>query len=219
MSSWGAVMNLDQIATEMTSYMRLMAETDLCHLRGGNLAVRTGDDEFVVTRTKTAKENLTRDNLMVLAISSDEPEPEASVSTSLHRLIFRKTDATAVIHAHPYNATLLSFFTEQIRPIDENGVLYLGQEVEVVAPPGFKEWSAVDEKISDALTRAPAAVLRWHGCYAIGDSFGRAFQKVQALDWASRFILDTERLKGGLGDPTYPAYVDPTQFAPEVNRS
>ncbi len=210
-------MDLDQIANEMTSYMRLMAETDLCHLRGGNLAIRTGDDEFVVTRTKTSKENLRPDNLMVLAVNSDEAEPEASVSTSLHRLIFRKTDATAVIHAHPYNATLLSFFTEQIKPIDENGVLYLGPEVQVVAPPGFKEWSAVDDKISDALTLAPAAVLRWHGCYAIGDSFGRAFQKVQALDWASRFILDTERLKGGLGEPTYPDYVDAPKFVSGLN--
>ena len=91
-------MDLDQIANEMTSYMRLKAETDLCHLRGGNLAIRTGDDEFVVTRTKTSKENLRPDNLMVLAVNSDEAEPEASVSTSLHRLIFRKTDAVSYTH-------------------------------------------------------------------------------------------------------------------------
>ena len=199
-------MNLDAIAREMTDYMRLMTETGMCHMRGGNCAMRTGPDQLVVTRTKTAKEQLTPDHLMVLPIHSTEPVPEASVNLSLHRLVFQKSDAKVVLHGHPYHAALLSYFTDTIEPIDENGVSYLGPRIRVLAPPGFKQWSAIDAAMSDALTEAPVAVLRWHGSYALGDGFAQAFHRTQALDSAARFIIDVARHRSVLGQPTLPGY-------------
>ncbi len=201
-------MNLDAIGQEMTHYMRLMTETGLCHMRGGNCAMRTGPDELVITRTKTAKEELKPEHLMRLPIHSDEPVPEASVNLSLHRRIFRKTDAQVVLHGHPYHATLLSYFTDVIAPIDENGISYLGPRIQVHAPPGFKQWSAIDDTLSDALVEAPVAVLRWHGSYAIGDGFAQAFHRTQALDTAARLIVDVARHRGILGTPELPGYVE-----------
>lgn len=203
-------MDLDAIGREMTAYMRLMTETGLCHLRGGNCAIRTGPDELVVTRTKTAKEELTAEHLMRVSIRSDEPVPGASVNLSLHRRIFRKTNAKVVLHGHPYHAALLSYFADTIVPIDENGLSYLAPRIRVVAPPGFKQWSAVDEDMSDALVEAPVAVLKWHGSYAIGDGFAEAFHRTQALDSSARFIIDIARCSASLGRPTYPAYAKPS---------
>ena len=200
-------MNLDDIGREMTVCMRLMTDTGLCHMRGGNCAMRTGPDELVVTRTKTAKEELTAEHLMRLPIHSNEPAPGASVNLSLHRSIFRKTGANVVLHGHPYHATLRSYFTDAIAPIDENGLSYLAPRIRVIAPPGLRQWAAIDEAMSDALTEAPVAVLRWHGSFAIGDGFAEAFHRTQALDTAARLIIDVARHRATLGTPTYPAYV------------
>lgn len=216
-------MDLDTIADDMTEYMRLMAVTGLCHLRGGNCAVRVDDDTLVVTRTKTAKEKLTADHLLSADIHSDAPVPGASVNLSLHRLIFRKTDAKAVLHGHPYHAALLSYFCDRIAPIDENGLSYLTGEIEIIQPPGFKQWAPIDQPLSDALTRVPAVMMKWHGSYTIGASLAEAFHRTQALDSTARFILDVARLEPALGQAVLPDYVNPSfpalaHTAPAPNR-
>ena len=203
-------MDLDAIANEMTEYMQLMTVTGLCHLRGGNCAVRLDEETLVVTRTRTAKEKLTADHLLRADIHSDAPVPGASVNLSLHRMIFRKTDARAVLHGHPYHAALLSFFCDRITPIDENGLSYLNGEIEVIQPPGFKQWGPIDQPLSDALTRVPAVVMKWHGSYTIGTSLAEAFHRTQALDSTARFILDVARLESSLGPATLPDYVTPS---------
>ena len=200
-------MDLNDVAREMTTYMQQMSDTGLCHLRGGNCAMRIGPNRLAVTRTRTAKEKLTADHLLELPINSTDPVPEASVNLQLHRLIFQKTDADVVLHGHPYHAALLSYFTEEIRPIDDNGFMYLGSRIQVIAQPGLRQWSAIYEKLSDALTQAPVVVLRWHGSYAIAENFARAYHLTQAIDTSARFIMDVKEKSERFGPPTLPHYI------------
>jgi L-fuculose-phosphate aldolase len=199
-------MDMDALASEMTKFMMLMTETGLCHLRGGNCAVRVADDEFVLTRHQTAKEKLGREHLVAARIWSDDDVPDASVNVQLHRQVFRRTDARVVLHGHPYHAALLSYFQTEIWPLDENSLSYIGSPIRVVAAEGFKQWKPIESELADALCHVPAVVLRWHGGYTIGKDFGEAFNRMQALDQAARFIIDVERLGAVLGPPRLPPY-------------
>ncbi|GIT09406.1 MAG: hypothetical protein CM1200mP30_30360 [Pseudomonadota bacterium] len=51
----------------------------------------------------------------------------------MHRAIYRKTDAKAIIHAHPYHASLLSFYIDEIRPLMKMDYSIWGERLKGVA--------------------------------------------------------------------------------------
>ena len=160
--------DVQRIADDMALYSDLLVQSGLLHLKGGNSSVRVGE-ELIITRTRSFKNDLVPERLIRAAVDSDDPVEHASSVLSMHRAIYRKTDARAIIHAHPHHPALLSFYVDEFSPIDENGLIYLGRKVRVVAARHFMEWSAADERMADALTECPAAILKWHGAFAIGD--------------------------------------------------
>ena len=200
---------LEQVAAEMGVYSDLLVASGLLHLKGGNHSVRCGSDgnELIITRTGSFKRDLVPERLIRAPIYSDDPVPNASSVLSMHRAIYRKTDAQAIIHAHPYHPALLSFYVDEFSPVDENGLIYLGPLVRVVAAREFKGWAAADEPMADALAECSVAILKWHGTFAIGDSLAQAFHNTQAVESAARFYLDTWRLRGQLGEPELAPYV------------
>jgi L-fuculose-phosphate aldolase len=203
---------VQRIADDMALYSDLLVQSGLLHLKGGNSSVRVGE-ELVITRTRSFKNDLVPERLIRAAVDSDDPVEHASSVLSMHRAIYRKTDARAIIHAHPHHPALLSFYVDEFSPIDENGLIYLGRKVRVVAARRFMEWSAADEQMADALTECPAAILKWHGAFAIGGELAQAFHIMQAVETAARFYLDTWRLSGVIGTPELPEYVEPPPWA------
>ena len=204
--------DLERIAADMALYSDLLVQSGLLHLKGGNSSVRVGD-ELIITRTRSFKNDLVPERLIRADVGSDDPVEHASSVLSMHRAIYRKTDAQAIIHAHPHHPALLSFYVDEFSPIDENGLIYLGRRVKVVAARRFMEWSEADERMADALTECPAAILKWHGAFAIGDELAQAFHIMQAVETAARFYLDTWRLSSVVGAPELADYVEPPPWA------
>ena len=198
-------MDLDQIAAEMTEVSDKLVLAGLVHLLGGNFSVRHGN-QLAITGHRSAKKALTRHDLHVGEVDLDDQIAGASATLHMHRAIYRKTDAKAVIHAHPYYATLISYYTDVVRPIDENNIYYLGKEVFCIRAEGYMMWDRLAEQMADLLVKSPAAILKWHGSFTIGDSLSDAFNNTQALEIASRLIIDTQRFKSALGEPELPDY-------------
>ena len=209
-------MNLEVIAAEMSEVSEKLVVTGMVHLLGGNFSVREGE-KMAITGHRSPKRDLTGKDLFAADVHSDEPVEGASATLGMHRSIFRKTDAAAIIHAHPYYATLLSYYTDVICPIDENNIYYLGERVFCIQSEGYMKWALLADQMAELLTRSPAAVLKWHGSFAIGDSLAEAFNHTQALEQASRFILDTRRLEPHLGHPELPDYAKYNSFEERKN--
>jgi L-fuculose-phosphate aldolase len=199
-------MTLDDAVADIATYSAKVVDSGLLHMQGGNLSVRLGDN-LVITRTRTLKLVLGPDDVVVAPIDDDAPVDGASSTLAMHRAIYRKTGAGAIMHAHPYHATLLSFFQDSFEPVEENGLLYLGRRIRCVAAPGYLRWNEVAEEMADALTESPAAMLKWHGSFTTGASMALAFHNTQAIESTARFILDLRRLGGTLGQPTLADYV------------
>ncbi len=198
-------MDLEAIAAEMSDVSEKLVVTGMVHIMGGNFSVREGD-KMAITGHRSAKRTLAAKDLYVVDVHSDEPVEGASATLGMHRAIFRKTGAAAVVHAHPYYATLLSYYTNVICPIDENNIYYLGEKVYCIQAEGYMKWDLLAEQMAELLTRSPAAVLKWHGSFTIGDSLAEAFNSTQALELAARLIIDTRRLEPQLGPPLLPSY-------------
>ena len=203
-------MDLVHIAKEMNYVSEKLVSMGLVHLMGGNFSVRDGN-QMAITGHRSAKRSLTADDLYVVGVDTDDELEGISKTLGIHREILRKTRTTAVVHAHPYYATLLSYFTDEICPIDENGIFYLGTKVHCVASEGFMKWALLDNDLAEMLTTCPAAILKWHGSFTIGDSLEEAFNMTQALEISCRLVVDTFRLRSSLGNATLPKYASPNE--------
>ncbi len=106
-------MNLETIAAEMSDISEKLVVSGMVHLMGGNFSVREGD-RMAITGHFSAKRALHAEDLFLAGVDDDEPVEGASATLDMHRAIFRKTDAAAIVHAHPYHATLLSYYTDVI---------------------------------------------------------------------------------------------------------
>ena len=205
-------MDLDAIAAEMSAVSEKLVNGGMVHLLGGNFSVR-GGSQMAITGHRSAKRTLSGKDLYVAEVDSDAPVEGASSTLDMHRAIFRRTEAAAIVHAHPYYATLLSYYTDVICPLDENNIYYLGEKVYCIRSAGFMKWALLADEMAELLTRSPAAMLKWHGSFTIGDSLTAAFNNTQAVDQAARFILDMRRLEPRLGPAVLPDYAHLDSFA------
>ncbi|RDI96462.1 fuculose phosphate aldolase [Meiothermus sp. QL-1] len=136
----------------------------LASATSGNFSVRDREGLWI-TRSGVQKAHLAPEDLLWLPLAPDpERDQGASVERVIHRAVYQRTQATAVVHAHPRHAIALSFHLDTIVPIDLEGQYYFPQ-IPVVAP---KVASASEEAalaVAEALQTHPACVVRGHGAF------------------------------------------------------
>jgi L-fuculose-phosphate aldolase len=174
--------------------------------------VRLGD-QLLITKTSLLGGREGDTQTVVTGIyEDDDATPWASSALPIHRAIYRTTSANAVVHAHPYHATLLTFFRDAIEPIDENGLIYLGPKVAVIAAPMRNAWNLVADELARGIAEAGVVMLKWHGSFAAGDTLDQAMHKARAVEDAARFLIDVPRVGQWLGPATMP----PAEAAAEM---
>lgn len=159
----------------------------------GNISVRAGD-RIVITRRGSMLSDLTERDLIETGLEEDDSHIVlASTEIKIHRAIYRSTSALAVVHAHTPAAVALSFLSDEIRPIDTEGIYYF-KTVPVVAAGLTVGSDEVAEKLPPVLQNYKVAVLRGHGSFAVGQMLEEAFQWTSSLEAACRVIIYTRLL-------------------------
>lgn len=163
---------------------------------GGNMSVRVGD-MMLITRRGSMLGRLSERDVIETAIEQDDSEVAlASTEIVVHRAIYAKTDALAVVHAHPVHTIMRSLLEDEIVPIDSEAS-YLLHKVPVFSLPLTAGNDSVAEVVSDGLQEYKCVVLRGHGPFAIGTVLEEAFQWVSALEAASHIL----NLRDSVGKP------------------
>ena len=99
---------------------------------GGNMSVRIGN-RIIIKRRGAQLGRLKREDFVETSLNSHDSEiMRASTELIVHRTIYQRTSALAVIHSHPRTAIVLSLSRDEIIPIDVEGS-YLLHKVPVVA--------------------------------------------------------------------------------------
>jgi len=163
--------------------------TGLTSSHGGNMSVRAGD-KIIIKRRGAQFGRLKQTDFVETSFKGkDSGIVRASTELIVHRAIYEKTSALAVIHAHPRTAITLSLTRDEIIPIDIEGS-YVLHKIPVVSVEMASGSPEMAEKISDALRSYKIVMQRGHGCFSIGQTLEEAYHWISALEEVSDIIFE-----------------------------
>ena len=160
---------------------------------GGNMSVRVGDKIIIKRRGAQFGRLKPTDFVETSFHGKDSGIVRASTELIVHRSIYKKTSALAVIHAHPRTAITLSLTRDEIIPIDIEGS-YVLHKIPVVTVEMASGSPEMAEKISEGLQSYKIVMQRGHGCFAIGQTLEEAYHWISALEEVSYIILEHKLL-------------------------
>ncbi len=187
-------MEIDQrLYEEFRDIGRDIFVSGLTSSHGGNMSVRVGD-KIIIKRRGAQLGRLKPSDLVVTSLyGKDSGITRASTELIVHRAIYLKTSALAIIHAHPRTAITLSLSRDEIIPIDNEGS-YLLRKVPVVSVELASGTQQMAQVVSEALREYKIIVQRGHGSFSIGQTLEEAYHWLSTLEEASDIILEHKLL-------------------------
>ena len=147
----------------------------------GNLSIRLGD-HLIITRRGCQLGALQEHDLIETGINkNDRFTPLASTELAVHRAIYQKTPALAVVHAHPPHAVALSLTETEVVPSSAEGLDTVGR-VPVLGWHMDVKPGGLDVIIAQALSEHRAVMVHGHGSFAIGQLLEEAYNYTTALE-------------------------------------
>lgn len=171
---------------------------ECCHLlydrhltvsAGGNMSVRLGEDEILITPSGVNKGLICGDDLVKMdmdgnVISGGKP----SIEHKFHIGIYKENPETnAVIHCHPLYCLALAVKGEDIKScLTPEGVLLLDQVPTVrYETPGSQELVDAVMEYADA----PAMLMAKHGAITQGRTLEEAFNRMEELEFQAHLQI------------------------------
>ena len=176
---------------EMVEIGRAMYEKELVAASDGNLSVRLGPNEFLITPTGSCLGLLKASELVVID-SEGRPAGAAGRPTSefrLHLEVYRRRpDVSAVVHAHPPLCTAFSVAGASLEECVLPEVAFTLGAIPTTdyATPTTDEPPRV---IGDYIGQCDAMILDRHGTLTVGGSLREAFFKLDKLEHTARVVL------------------------------
>lgn len=153
---------------------------------GGNVSVRTGPDEILVTPTGSALDELTGDDLVALGLDgtvragATSPSSESHMHLAAHRA---RPDAPVALHVHPPHANLLVALGRTIRLITLDHAYYVRRLAVVPYLPSGSEELA--QAVADRLQEVDVVLQAHHGCLVVAPDADAAFERAANLEAAA----------------------------------
>ena len=152
----------------------------------GNISVRLGNSQVLITPTGVSKGRLVLEDAMVINLSGNIEQSKAgyqpSSETPMHLEVYKqRPNVRAVIHAHPVFATALTVagleFPDDILP---EGTLLLGEvPISAYVTPSSDEDA---EAIHPLIGSHDAILLRQHGTLTVGRDLEEALILLERLE-------------------------------------
>ncbi|WP_400227082.1 class II aldolase/adducin family protein [Methanomethylophilus alvi] len=171
---------------------------ECCHLlydrhltvsAGGNMSVRLGEDEILITPSGVNKGLISGDDLVKMdmdgnVISGGKPSIEHKFHIGIYK---EKPETNAVIHCHPLYCLALAVKGEDIKScLTPEGVLLLDQVPTVrYETPGSQELVDAVMEYADA----PAMLMAKHGAITQGRTLEEAFNRMEELEFQAHLQI------------------------------
>lgn len=185
---------------ELCQVCRLLYQRGYTVGHDGNVSLRLGEDQILVTPSGVGKGRLRPEMLVKCALSGEvlEGDRHPSSETPMHLMVYReRSDVRAVVHAHPPMATA---FAVCRRPLGER---YLTETVsglgEVpVAPFALPSTREVPDSVRPFVRDHSAVLLANHGALAWGENLWSAFDRLEVVEQTAKIYSAVGRLGGGV---------------------
>jgi len=175
------------ILSQFQSVGRDLFTRGLVSSTGGNLSIRLGD-RIIITRRGSMLGYLEEHDLIETGLNkNDRSTPLASIELSVHRLIYQKTSAQAIVHAHPPNAVALSLVETEIVPNCIEGLSLVGR-VPVLGWNMEVKPGCLGDIIAKALEQCRIVMVHGHGSFGTGQLLEEAYNCTTALEESCHVI-------------------------------
>ncbi|MFW0784143.1 class II aldolase/adducin family protein [Gordonia sp. CPCC 206044] len=166
-----------------------LAAAGMTHGTGGNLSVRA-DEHVLLTPSGCRLADVTAEQMVLVDHSGTVVESTQHTPTSelhIHLDVYRRTSATAVVHAHPVSSIAVANIVDEL-PVVHYTAALLGGSIRV-APYAVFGSRELGDGVADALTDRTAALMRNHGSVAYGDDLESACDRIELVDWLADVYL------------------------------
>lgn len=173
---------------------RDLCSRGLVSSHSGNLSIKLGERLFITHRCSMLGCLEEHDFVETGINKNDQCTPLASTELRVHRFIYQRTSASAVVHAHPAYAVALSFSEREIVPCDVEGNLLLSKVPVLGWGPTVKT-RGLDQEIAEALKESKVVLVRGHGSFATGQLLEEALHYTTALEESCRLLYLLKALR------------------------
>lgn len=196
--------NLQTVREEICRVGRLLYNRGYVASNDGNISVRVGENQVLVTPSGVGKGRMEPGMLVLTDLEGNilKGDRYPSSESKMHYIIYkRRPDAMAVVHAHPPVSTA---FAVCHRPLKEaylsEMIAGLGGEVPVTefAMPSTDE---VPRSVEPFLAEKNALLLANHGSLAWGETLWSAFDRLETVEHTAKIYMNVSLLGGGVPIP------------------
>ncbi|MDH5649242.1 MAG: methylthioribulose 1-phosphate dehydratase [Gammaproteobacteria bacterium] len=184
-----------RLALELVEAGRQLHSRGLVPATSGNLSARMSDGTVAITVSGKHKGQLQEQDIMLVdkhGCSLDDRKPSAE--TLLHTSLYaRYPDASAVLHPHSVNSTLISRLCEDWLNLGDYEILKAFPDIHThqcqISVPIFtndQDVARLSTKVDTCLSGMDIAVgylIRGHGFYTWGSSVADAMRHLEALEF------------------------------------
>jgi L-fuculose-phosphate aldolase len=185
-------------AKSLSEYGRRLNADGLAVGPAGNLSVRVGD-LIAITPSQVRYEDVTPELICFLNEDGVQVggEGRLSAETPLHLLVYRHTDATAIVHTHSPRAVAASTVVDELPAVHYCMLRAAGGPTIRVAPYERFGSDELAQVALEGLTDRTAVVLAHHGAITVGADLGEAYERAQLVEW----LADVYLAASGRGTP------------------
>ncbi|MFS4579801.1 class II aldolase/adducin family protein [Phaeobacter sp. C3_T13_0] len=180
---------------------REMNRTGINQGTSGNISLRVGKGEMLITPSGVPYEAITPDMIVRMALDTapdvnDSPCVPSSEWQLHQALLTAKPDAMAVVHAHPANCCALAVNHMSIPPCHYMVAAFGGHDVPVADYALFGT-AELSENVVRAMAHRHGCLMANHGSIATGDTLDHAMWRMVELESLARTYI----LARSIGDP------------------
>ena len=185
----------DSEKKEVLEVAQEMDRRGLVEGTSGNVSMRLEDPGgrglVAITPNNRHYDSMKMDDIQVVDFEGQHIEGEltTSVETMLHIGIYKaRKKVNAIVHTHPVFGSVLAVARQEIPPILDDQVTYLGGEIGVAAYalPGSEELAS---SVVSALGPKNAVLLENHGALTVGRDMREAFVNCKVLEKTARIYI------------------------------
>ena len=194
------MVNEHEIKMQICEVGRRIYDRNMAAANDGNIFVKLNDREWLCTPTGVSKGFMTPDYIckvdakgnVIEALGNYRPSSEIK----MHMRVYEKrSDVSAVVHAHPAFATSFAIAGIPLtQPIMPEAVIFLG--CVPIAEYGTPSTMEIPDNVEKFLPHYDAVLLESHGALTWGHDLLNAYHKMESLEFYAELLYRSKMLGG-----------------------
>ena len=195
-------MTAREAARRMAECCRQLAARGLIAGADGNLSVRLGPNRALVTPAGLIKSLLRPSDMVEVDLTGRKRRGHRNPTSELDlhlRILRRRPDVRAIVHAHPPTATGFATAGEELDTFALPELIFQVGRAPLV-PYGTPGTPALGDRIEPFLAEHDALLLANHGALTLGRTLDEAWIRMESLEHAARILWTARTLAGAGGE-------------------